>query len=148
MIAIFDPDGIADKMGERPMVRDARTRRMREKDFRADARNKVGEKRWKNLNAKERNAEIRTVRRAWAKENIGTVPAKTTYQEWLKKQPVGFQDEVLGKTKGQLFRKGDVTLDRFVDKRGAELTLQQLAKTRPASFDAAGVSTTTLRPIE
>lgn len=45
----------------------------------------------------------------------GVVPSKTTYQDWLRRQPASFQDGVLGPTKGKLFRRGGVTLDRFVD---------------------------------
>jgi len=34
------------------------------------------------------------------------VPADMTYYEWLKTQPKEFQDDVLGKTRGKLFREG------------------------------------------
>lgn len=148
MISVFDAEGVANQMGDRPMVRDMRTRRMREKDFRADTHAKLGDKKWKALSPKQRNAEIRRERNIWAKENVGTVPAKTTYQQWLKKQPVKFQDEVLGKAKGQLFRKGDVPLDKFVDKRGATMTLKQLAKTRPTAFQEAGIDPITLHVLD
>lgn len=56
----------------------------------------------------------------------GQVPAAETYQSWLKKQPAKFQDEILGNTKGKLFREGGLTLDRFVDKNGIEYNLKQL----------------------
>jgi len=64
----------------------------------------------------------------------GQVSGSETYQTWLKKQPAAFQDDVLGKTKGQLFRKGGVTLDRFVDRNGVELNLDDLQKTEAAAF--------------
>jgi SPP1 gp7 family putative phage head morphogenesis protein len=57
----------------------------------------------------------------------GQVPATETYDSWLRKQPVEFQDEVLGPSKAKLFRAG-VTMDRFVNKVGDELTLEQLKK--------------------
>ncbi|MGB1388664.1 MAG: minor capsid protein [Paracoccaceae bacterium] len=57
----------------------------------------------------------------------GQVPADQDYDAWLRKQPKGFQDDVLGKRKGELFR-GGLKMDRFVDKSGEELTLDQLRK--------------------
>lgn len=68
----------------------------------------------------------------------GQVSAKETYQSWLKKQPVGFQNDVLGKTKAQLFRKGGVTLDRFVDPTGRSYTLAELAVRESEAFAALG----------
>lgn len=68
----------------------------------------------------------------------GQVSAKETYQTWLKKQSAGFQDDVLGRTKGRLFRQGGVTLDRFVDSSGRSYTLAQLARTEAAAFEAIG----------
>lgn len=70
----------------------------------------------------------------------GQVSAKETYQTWLKKQPAAFQDDVLGRTKGRLFRKGDVPVSRFVDNSGRSYTLAQLAKTESAAFDAIAVN--------
>jgi len=63
----------------------------------------------------------------WAEKNIGRVPAKTNHDSWLRTQKSGFQNDVLGKAKADIFR-GGVKLDKFVDKRGAELTLPQLRK--------------------
>ena len=60
------------------------------------------------------------------RELIGQVPATTSYQEWLKKQSPDFQDEVLGKAKAAMLRKGDITLDKFVSRDGEPLTLKQL----------------------
>ena len=70
----------------------------------------------------------------------GQVPRSTTYETWLKKQPANFQDDVLGRTKGQLFRKGGLTLDRFVDeKAGRAYTLEELRQKHPAAFRRANV---------
>jgi len=57
----------------------------------------------------------------------GQVPAGQDYDGWLRKQPSGFQDDVLGKRKAELFR-GGLKVDRFVDTSGEELTLDQLRK--------------------
>jgi SPP1 gp7 family putative phage head morphogenesis protein len=129
MTAVLDAEGIADKIGDRPFVRDARTRRQREKDFRAEARADDPEK-WKRMTPAERNAAIKDKRVSWTKENVGTVPATTTYDEWMRKQSLEFQNEVLGVQKAQAFRKG-LKLDQFVDKRGSEMTLKQLSKAHP-----------------
>lgn len=51
---------------------------------------------------------------------------RTTFQEWLAKQPAEVQDDILGPSKAKLFRSGNLTLDRFVDRSGKELTLDQL----------------------
>jgi SPP1 gp7 family putative phage head morphogenesis protein len=57
----------------------------------------------------------------------GQVPADQNYDAWLRKQPAAFQDEVLGKGKADLFR-GGMSVKKFVDKSGRELSLDQLRK--------------------
>lgn len=69
----------------------------------------------------------------------GQVPASETYDIWLRKQDSGFQDDVLGVTKGRLFRKGDLSLDRFVDQKGHEYTLEELRRREAAAFARAGL---------
>lgn len=80
----------------------------------------------------------------WARGEMrrrtGTVPAKITYQEWLTKQPAMFQNDVLGETRAKLFRKGDLSLDKFVDRNTTkEISLNTLAQTERAAFEAAGL---------
>ncbi|MBN2492882.1 MAG: hypothetical protein JXQ29_18680 [Planctomycetes bacterium] len=58
----------------------------------------------------------------------GDVPERTTYPEWLKSQPASVQNEVLGPTRGALFRSGKVPIDRMVDPRLRPLNLKDLAK--------------------
>jgi SPP1 gp7 family putative phage head morphogenesis protein len=70
---------------------------------------------------------------------IGTTTSKT-YQEWLSGQSAAFQDQTLGKTKGKLFRNGDLPLDRFVDRRSNILTLDQLRERDMSAFERAGVA--------
>lgn len=60
------------------------------------------------------------------KELIGTVPGKTTYQEWLRTQSPEFQNNVLGPTRAAMFRDGKVSLDKFVARDGDTLTLDEL----------------------
>lgn len=126
MVAFIDGVGL---IGNRPFVRDVRTRDAREVDFRKIAR--------------QTGTPIKEVRRAWSEANIGRVPAATTYQEFLARQPAAFQDSVLGRTRGILFRKGGLKLDQFVDRSGNEISLAQLADTKPEAFIKAG-----LDPVE
>ena len=70
---------------------------------------------------------------------IGQVPANTTYGPWLKRQSAEFQDDVLGKTRGRLFRQGGLTIESFVDDRGRTLALSELARKDSEAFRAAGL---------
>jgi SPP1 gp7 family putative phage head morphogenesis protein len=62
---------------------------------------------------------------------FGQVPSSESYYEWLKKQPASMQDEVLGKTKGKIFRNAGLTIDEFkrasINRMGKELTIGQMA---------------------
>ena len=58
----------------------------------------------------------------------GKVPQKTTYAKWLKTQPKAVQDEVLGPTRGRLYRQGKVSLNQMVDARLRPITLNELAR--------------------
>lgn len=73
------------------------------------------------------------------RELTGTTLAKTTYADFLGRQSAAFQDDVLGQAKGRLFRDGGLTLDKFVDRQGKELTLAQLARTEKNAFKKAGL---------
>jgi SPP1 gp7 family putative phage head morphogenesis protein len=57
---------------------------------------------------------------------FGEVPAGVTYPKWLAKQPEWVQVEALGRRRADLFRKGQVKIDRFVNSRGKKLNLEQL----------------------
>jgi SPP1 gp7 family putative phage head morphogenesis protein len=57
------------------------------------------------------------------KEQTG---AGTNYETWLRRQPAAFQDEVLGKDRGKLFRGKKLSLDRFIDAKGNPIPLDQL----------------------
>jgi SPP1 gp7 family putative phage head morphogenesis protein len=74
------------------------------------------------------------------REMTGTVPATTTYQDWLGRQSAKFQDEVLGATKAKLFRAGGLTdLTKYVHRDGTELSLSELAKLHASAFRKAGL---------
>ena len=80
---------------------------------------------------------------AWAqkriRELVGPVPASTVYQKFLEGQSPAFQNEVLGIAKGKLFRDGGLTLDKYIDRAGNELTLAQMAGKYREAFVKAGL---------
>lgn len=106
MTPIIDGVGV---VGERPFVRGRRS---------------IGKLRFPTPEAK----------REWIEKNVGRVPAETTYEEWIRKQPAEFQDDVLGPRRGELFREDGLTLDQFVDHSGKEYTLKQLRGMYPSAF--------------
>jgi hypothetical protein len=69
----------------------------------------------------------------------GQVPADMTYGQWLQRQSAARQDDVLGPTRGALFRRGGLPLERFSNDRGRYLTLAELAQREAQAFRAAGV---------
>lgn len=56
----------------------------------------------------------------------GTPPKQTTYYDWLQRQPVSIQKEVLGLTRYNLWKKQNVSPTRFYNNRGKYLTLPEL----------------------
>jgi len=56
----------------------------------------------------------------------GQAKASMDYRQWLKTQSKAVQNEVLGIKRAELFRSGELTLDKFVDKKGSTYTLQEL----------------------
>ncbi|MGJ8685838.1 MAG: hypothetical protein ACSHWQ_00055 [Spongiibacteraceae bacterium] len=136
-IPFFDNETIADLMGERPQVVDTRTRRVREIDFRAQAKAKSG-KEWSGMTEAQRRADISAIRRDWTAKAVGTVPASTNYPTWLQTKPRAFVEDVLGVEKARLFLDEGVPIEAFSDRKGGELTLKQLRQRLPLSFDNLG----------
>ncbi len=66
--------------------------------------------------------------------------ARRTYSGWLRDQPAAFQDEVLGRSRGKLFRAGRVQIDRFRDETGRTYTLGQLRSLDPIAWQRAGLN--------
>lgn len=73
----------------------------------------------------------------------GYVSADTDFYDWLKGQDADYQDTVLGKTRGQLFREGGLTKDQFValnmDKDLGQRTLAEMRVLAPKAFQEAGI---------
>ena len=80
--------------------------------------------------------DVKTERPGVADGKVQDVKGTATYNSWLKKQSPEFQDEVLGETKGKLFRSGKYNMNSFVDKNYQELTLDELRRKDKLVFDS------------
>lgn len=60
----------------------------------------------------------------------GEIPNASTYADWLSRQSAARQDEVLGPTRGAMYRRGQVSVEGFLNNRGRLLTLDQLRARR------------------
>ena len=71
------------------------------------------------------------------------VPADQSYYGWLKQQPADFQDSVIGPARGQLFRSGGLSAQRFAElqlgRNFEPLTLDQMRRLEPVAFERAGL---------
>lgn len=76
-------------------------------------------------------------------DGVSPTSAKTNYYDFLGDQSVAFQDSVLGPVRGQLFRKGGLTSKQFadltVDQKFRPITLDEMKKQDPLSFEKAGL---------
>ncbi len=74
----------------------------------------------------------------------GPVNADLSYYDWLKTQSAEFQDEAIGVTRGELFRKGGLSVDEFaalnIGRNFEPLTLEQMQKLEPLAFQRAGIN--------
>jgi SPP1 gp7 family putative phage head morphogenesis protein len=68
----------------------------------------------------------------------GEVPKDNSYDAWLRRQSKARQDEILGPTRGAIYRASGAPIERFSNNRGKELTLAELKQ--------KGLSTKTISP--
>lgn len=69
----------------------------------------------------------------------GQVDANEGYGAWLKRQPASVQDDILGPSRGALFRRGGLQIEQFSNDKGKTLTLAELEDRHAAAFRLAGV---------
>lgn len=69
----------------------------------------------------------------------GTVPAKTTYESWLRKQPSEFHDIVLGPARAKMWRAGEFRLSQLVTADLRPRTLDELRALKPGAQRFPGV---------
>lgn len=79
-------------------------------------------------------------RRKYFRDRAGPVPADTTYGQWLKSRPEALQDDILGPTRGKLFRDGGLKIEQFTTEGGRTLTLAELRAKHAAAFKRAGLT--------
>ena len=60
----------------------------------------------------------------------GEIPNANTYANWLSRQSAARQDEVLGPARGAMYRRGQVSVEGFLNNRGRLLTLDELRARR------------------
>lgn len=63
---------------------------------------------------------------AFGPRKNGQIPADVTGIRWLKAQPAAFQNEMLGKGRAEVLRRGVVPFEKFVDRRFRPLSLKEL----------------------
>lgn len=79
----------------------------------------------------------RSTRTPVTSSNAAAARGRMTYQQWLSKQSAALQDDILGPTRGQLFRDGKMTVDRFVNQTGETYTLAQLRQRDQEAWEEA-----------
>jgi SPP1 gp7 family putative phage head morphogenesis protein len=65
----------------------------------------------------------------------GEVDANITFSKWLEGQPKDVQNEILGATRADLFRKGDLDLKNFANEYGQVYSLKELQAKYPFMQD-------------
>jgi hypothetical protein len=110
----------------RPYVEDTRTAKERELDFRRDS--------------KENGTTVKQEKDIWKKKAIGQVPSSTRFDTWLGDLPAKSQKSYLGKTRYDLYKKGDLNLDKFTDAIGKPYTIEELYILDEKAFTKAGLT--------
>ena len=135
-VPIIDPDLV---FGDRQTITSTSTRKKLRSEWRASARQVAGKK-WNTYNKTTQKNLVNKQKSRWLKQNVGTVSAKTNFNDFLKNQSAKFQDEYLGKERSALFRKGGLDLNKFIDKKtGRTITLDILKRSEKKAFSLAGL---------
>ena len=69
----------------------------------------------------------------------GQIAEDITFTKWLRSKPVSVQDDILGATRGKLFRANKIEIDKFTDSKGRVISLDQLRKKNAEMFAKAGM---------
>lgn len=70
----------------------------------------------------------------------GAMPDTETFSSWIKKQSAEIQDDILGKTKGALLRRGDLEVGDFVNNKSHIFTIDELRSREPLAFKKANIA--------
>lgn len=106
-VPVVDGVGV---LGSKPTVGGVNFRQSAKESYIARQRkrglsSKKAAKKWSNLSSGYKEQLALEKRRAYGKKVVGSVPAKTTGEAWFRKQSAKFQDQILGKDVGKLYRK-------------------------------------------
>ena len=71
--------------------------------------------------------EIAVAKRGMRASMDGYVARDLTFDSWLKKKGVRFQNQMLGPGRAELWRSGKITLRDLIDQKGRPLTLAELS---------------------
>ena len=69
----------------------------------------------------------------------GQIAEDITFTKWLRSKPASVQDDILGATRGKLFRANKIEIDKFTDSKGRVISLDQLRKKNAEMFANAGM---------
>ncbi len=69
----------------------------------------------------------------------GQISEDITFTKWLRSKPASVQDDILGATRGKLFRANKIEIDKFTDSKGRVISLDQLRKKNAEMFAKAGM---------
>jgi len=69
----------------------------------------------------------------------GQIPDDITFTEWLRSKPSSFQDDILGSTRGKLFRSNEIEVNKFTNNKGKVYSIDELRKRNKELFQKAGL---------
>jgi len=114
------------------------------KDFMA--REKGWDRRWKDLSSSTRKKYYYKEIQA-TPEPFRQVSSKTTFPEYFERQPESFKRDYLGPTRYELYKEGNLKLDKFVSDTGRPLTVQQLEQANQNIFKEIDLGSSELNSL-
>lgn len=82
----------------------------------------------------EDNRAVKNIPKDERAGKIGRIDANVTFKQWFDTADSKFQEDWLGKTRYDLYKNGDYTIDRFVAPNGGQYTLKQLRELDKKTF--------------
>lgn len=95
-------------------------------DFAQNAKRRLSGSKWDSLSKAEKDAEILSEKRMWVEKNIGTMPEKMRFKDFLERQPNSFKRDYLGPTRYSAWKNGNLDIGDFVSPSGDRYTIAEL----------------------
>ena len=108
-----------DYIGERPFVQGNQRRYLSE----FAKMNKLGTIRRRSQLPRGYKSRFDKFARQRKRQLAGRLPARINYEQWLRGQTNEFQNQILGRGRAEIFRRGNLPLSRFTDRTGGEISL-------------------------